>query len=206
MSRLSRFTTIHTRGIVSLRAALLAALSLAVVLLAAVLIVTLLPPGAAAAPAQSVEYSAEEIAFVRLVNDYRVSKGLQPLQVSDRLSQAGDRHCLDMGTYRFFSHTTLASHRFASGATPWDRMAASGYGYNTYRGENIAAGQATAAEVLAAWKASPAHDANMLSSDFTVLGVSLVRVSGSPYGWYWTTDFGGRADSTSRDIEDVQMQ
>ena len=85
-------------------------------------------------------------------------------------------------------------------------MEASGYGYNTYRGENIAAGQATAAEVLAAWKASPGHAANMLSPDFTVLGVSLVQVSGSPYGWYWTTDFGGRADSTSRDIEDVQMQ
>lgn len=206
MPRLTRSTKISIRRIASLRAALLGALSLAVVLLAVVLLVAFLPPGAVAAPAQSVEYSAEEVAFVRLINDYRVSNGLQPLQVSDRLSEAGDRHCLDMGTFRFFSHTTIASHRFTSGATAWDRMAASGYGYNTFRGENIAAGQATAAQVFAAWKASPGHDANMLSSEFTVMGVSLVQVSGSPYGWYWTTAFGGRADSTARDSEDVHVQ
>lgn len=197
---------IHGRSIVLLRASLLAALSLAAVLLAALLLVTFLPPGAAAAPARTVEYAVEEMAFVRLINDYRVSNGLQPLLVSDRLSEAGDRHCLDMGTYCFFSHMTLASHQFASGATVSDRMAASGYGYNTYRGENIAAGHATAAEVFAAWKASPGHNANMLSSDFSVLGVSLVHVSGSPYGWYWTTDFGGRADSTSRAFADVLVR
>ena len=52
-------------------------------------------------------------------------------------------------------------------------MAASGYTFNTVRGENIAAGYPTAADVFAGWKASSGHKANMLSPDFKVLGVSL---------------------------------
>ena len=107
---------------------------------ALVALVALLALGPMAAPAQAVGYSAEEVAFVKLINDYRVSNGLQPLLVSDALSESGDRHSSDMGKYRFFDHYTQASDWFAKGASPWDRMAASGYTYNTWKGENIAAG------------------------------------------------------------------
>lgn len=154
--------------------------------------------------AQAVSYSAEEVAFAKLLNDYRASNGLEPLLVSDALSEAGDRHCSDMGKYNFFSHTTAASDWFPVGATPWDRMAASGYTYRTAKGENIAAGYSTAAAAFTGWKNSPGHNANMLSDKFKVVGVSLVSVSGSRYGSYWTTGFGGYVDPTARSLGSTQ--
>jgi hypothetical protein len=145
-------------------------------------------------------YSDKEVAFVELLNDYRAAKGLSPLLVSDLISEACDRHSSDMGKYKYFSHYTKESDWFAVNATPWDRMAESGYTYYTNKGENIAAGQTTAAQVFEAWKNSPGHNANMLNSSFKVIGVSLVEVPGAPYTFYWTTDFGGYVDRTAHTV------
>jgi len=171
-------------------------LILAVVLVtAAVFLVLTLFAG----PALAVGYSSEEIAVVQLINQYRVSQGLKPLLVSDMISEACERHSSDMGKYAFFDHYTHKSDWFAQGASPWDRMAASGYNYNTYKAENIAAGYSTAAGVFAGWKSSDGHNRNMLNPNYKVIGVGLVHVPGSPYGYYWTTDFGGYIDATARD-------
>ncbi len=170
---------------------------------ALLVVCSLLLFGVLASPAQAASYSAEEIGFVQLINDYRVSQGLQPLLVSDMISEASDRHSSDMGKYAFFDHyTTGGSDWFAIGASPWDRMAASGYNFNTYKGENIAAGSlySSAAAVFQGWKNSPGHNTNMLGANFKVIGVSLVYVAGSPYGYYWTTDFGGYVDSTAHSL------
>jgi hypothetical protein len=78
-------------------------------------------------------------------------------------------------------------------------MADCGYGYNTSKGENIAAGYSTAEAVFTGWKNSPGHDANMLNTNFTVIGIGLEYVQGSPYGNYWTTDFGGYVDPTAHE-------
>jgi hypothetical protein len=69
-----------------------------------------------------------------------------------------------------------------------------GYRYNTYIGENIAAGVASAQAAFDLWKNSPGHNANMLSTNFTTIGIGREYVAGSPYGWYWTTNFGGVDD------------
>ncbi len=170
------------------------------------LIVTVMICGAGlAAPAQAaVSYSAEEIAFIKLINEYRVSQGLNPLMVSDMISEACDRHSSDMGKYRFFSHYTVQSDWFPVNASPWDRMAKSGYDFYTNKGENIAAGQSTAKDAFNAWKASPGHNANMLNSSFKVIGIGLVVVPGSPYTYYWTTDFGGYVDRTAHSLDGDQ--
>ena len=77
-------------------------------------------------------------------------------------------------------------------------MATVGYDYNTYKGENIAAGYTTAAQVFDAWKNSASHNENMVDPNYKVVGISLIFVSGSTYKYYWTTDFGGFIDSTAR--------
>ena len=64
-------------------------------------------------------------------------------------------------------------------------------------GENLAAGQETAAKALKALKASATHNANLLSDDYAVIGIALVYVGGTDYGYYWTTDFGGYTDATA---------
>jgi uncharacterized protein YkwD len=154
--------------------------------------------GPVSAPSASASaYTSEELAFVQLINDYRVSLGLGQLKISDMLSEAGDRHSSDMAKYGFFNHYTERSDWFAAGTSPWDRMAASGYSYNTRLGENIAGGQRTAAEVFQAWKNSPTHNENMIDPNFKVIGVSLIYDSDSTYRYYWTTDFGGFVDPTA---------
>ncbi|MHB9148987.1 MAG: S-layer homology domain-containing protein [Thermoleophilia bacterium] len=150
--------------------------------------------------AQAVTYTSQEIEFVRLINEYRAANGLGTLLVSDMISDAATKHNLDMGKYAFFDHTTQGSDYFAVGASPWDRMAASGYDYNTYKGENIAAGHTTAATVFEGWRISSDHNANMLNANFKVIGVSMDTVSGSPFGTYWTTDFGGFVDPTAHSL------
>ena len=170
--------------------------------LATLVAIVLLVGAVFAAQAQAVSYTAEEIAFVQLINDYRVSLGLNPLKTSDLLSESGDRHGNDMAKYNFFNHYTERSDWFEPGDAPWDRMAAVGYNFNAHKGENIAAGQTTAAQVFDAWKNSPSHNENMVSPNFKVIGISLVFVSGSTYKYYWTTDFGGYVDSTARMLSD----
>ena len=169
---------------------------------------------AASAPAgpESVAYSAEELEFVRLLNEYRVSNGLEPLLLSDTLTVACERHTSDMVTYDFLNHLTgcyrassggdvamkgTRSDYFDTGADPGERMEACGYDYRTVKGENLAAGQPTAAEALQTLKDSPTHNANLLHPDFKVIGIAAVHASDSEWGHYWTTDFGGYVDATA---------
>ena len=168
-------------------------------LLAAIIAVALLLGAVFTAEAHAVSYSSEETAFLQLLNEYRVGLGLQPLLVSDSLSETGDRHDSDMGKYGFFDHYTKASDWFPEGASPWDRMAKCGYDYRTSEGENIAASllYSDAEAVFEAWKNSPSHNHTMTDADFKVVGLSLVYVPGSVYGYYWTTDFGGYVDPTA---------
>ncbi len=185
---------IVSHAIAQPRLRLLGLILLATLLTAAVLLGSAFTAGA---QATAVSYSEQELAFITLLNNYRTANGLQPLLLSDMIAEACDRHGSDMGKYRFFDHTSLESDWFKTGALPWDRMAVSGYGYNTSMGENIAAGQRTATEVFNAWKASSGHNANMLNSAYRVIGVSLVVMPGTPYEAYWTTDFGGYVDPTA---------
>ncbi len=181
-----RITRMHSR---------LALITLAAAILVAVLFGVVLTSGA-----QAYSYNNEEAKFVKLINDYRVANGLKALLVSDLISQACYRHNHDMAGYKFFSHYSQKSDWFAYNALPWDRMTLSGYNFYTEKGENIAAGQQTAEEVFAAWKASAGHNANMLGAAFKVIGVSRYELAGSPYTFYWTTDFGGYVDSTAHTV------
>jgi uncharacterized protein YkwD len=156
-----------------------------------------------------VEYSLEEITLLELLNEHREAYGRQPLLLSDSLSMSAERHSSDMGKYGFFSHRTgyntamtqalsgTRSDWFAKGAYPWDRMRACGYNYNTYMGENIAAGQVTAQSVFTDFKNSASHNQAMLSPNYKVVGIALVHVVGSGYGYYWTMDFGGAVDPSA---------
>jgi hypothetical protein len=133
---------------------------------------------------------------VELINDYRASKGLDRLLVSDVLSDASTKHCLDMSRYGFFSHTTMGSDYFRVGANAGERMVACGYPPYHRWGENIAGGFKTAADVFAAWKNSASHNENMLSPYWKVIGIAF-EVGSSD--WLWATDFGDFVDSSAHE-------
>ncbi len=94
----------------------------------------------------------------------------------------------DLGANDYFSHID------SLGRDPGQR--ARDYGYYGGVGENLAAGMplSSAQAVFDAWKSSPGHNANMLASTYLVIGIGRASVSGSPYGIYWTTDFGQSAN------------
>jgi len=137
----------------------------------------------------SSDLDSEKSAFLALINQYRQDNGVGTLKISSALTTAAQLHSEDMAAHNYFAHNGL------DGRTPIDRMRAAGYNYNTWYGENIAAGYNTAQTVFDAWRNSPAHNENMLSPSFVVIGIGLTYNASSTYRWYWTTDFGGYDDS-----------
>ena len=63
-------------------------------------------------------------------------------------------------------------------------------GAYTY-GENIAAGNATAAATVEQWMNSPGHRANIMNPDFTHIGVGYIQTNGG-YRHYWVQMFTGK--------------
>ena len=61
---------------------------------------------------------------------------------------------------------------------------------NTASGENIAAGNSTAERTYWQWYHSPGHHRNMFNPKWSRIGVGYVKIEGSPFVHYWTTDFG----------------
>ncbi|MEM7591047.1 MAG: CAP domain-containing protein [Cyanobacteria bacterium P01_A01_bin.83] len=124
---------------------------------------------------------------LELTNAERAKAGLNPLRLDNQLSQAAQGHSDSMGEDDFFSHTG------ADGSTAFDRIKDTGYVYST-AGENIAAGQRTAQQVVEGWMNSPGHRANILNADYTEIGIGyefLENDTGSVnYNHYWTQVFG----------------
>ena len=134
---------------------------------------------------------AEEWAFVDLVNAYRGSLGIGPLTFNYELGAAAEYHSVDMATNNYFNHYSL------DGTDPGTNIQNFGYTGFPYS-ENIAAGMATAQEVLIGWQNSPEHNATMTNPQYTEIGIGRHYVEGSQYGWYWTATYGaGEAPQTA---------
>ncbi|MFG2309130.1 CAP domain-containing protein [Streptomyces sp. NPDC048566] len=117
-----------------------------------------------------------------LTNRERAAHGLPQLSPDGPLTAAAQGHSADMVARDFYAHTS------PDGRAPWDRAAAAGSRHRTV-GENIACGQRSPAEVVLGWMNSPGHRANILTPEFTHLGVGLA--GGGRAGTYWTQLFGG---------------
>ena len=131
--------------------------------------------------------------LVDLTNAERRQAGTTPLAVSAQLNLAAGRYADAMATLACFGHECAPVTRLSH------RIEASGYGPFSFLGENVAAGQQTPEQVMAAWMASPGHRDNILNAEFVELGVG--RASGGPYKIYWAQEFGtplGRPLGTPR--------
>ncbi len=130
---------------------------------------------------------SEEQLFIQLINNHRAQNGRPALAASYKLSKASQWKSNDMGAQNYFAHDDKTRS--------WSqRIRDCGYGYNTWMGENIAAGNSGAQATFDQWRNSPDHNTNMLSTNYTAIGIGRAYVAGSTYRWYWTTDFGGTSD------------
>jgi uncharacterized protein YkwD len=125
-----------------------------------------------------------------LLNRERTQRGLHPLRLSPRLSQASDGHSRNMVRQRFFQHGNFVARilnaRYVTRSQTWSL------------GENIAWGtgsRATPAQTVRAWMKSPRHRANILSRRFRDIGIGIALgapavVHASAGAATYTTDFG----------------
>jgi uncharacterized protein YkwD len=141
---------------------------------------------------------AQECQFLVLINQYRADNRLGALTLLRSLGAAADHHSEDMAVNDYW-HT---DHTLFDGTT-YDQNIRN-YGYTgTTTGENILYSWSTdpsydqgAQSAIDQWKASPPHNANMLSSSFNAIGIGRATIVRNVSGqnrtyWYWTTTFGG---------------
>jgi uncharacterized protein YkwD len=141
-----------------------------------------LPASAPPAPSSD-QPDAEEADFLARINAYRAQNNVSPLAISAGLTRTATWLSGDMAAKGYFSHTDSLGRDLTA------RLRAFGVTGNTFWGENIAGGNAGAAETFAQFVASPEHNENMLRPAFTTIGIGRAH-GGPPYEWYWTTDFG----------------
>lgn len=120
--------------------------------------------------------------ILTLVNQLRAEAGVQPLTLDTTLCQAATMRAIEIDYSDYFSHTR------PDGTSCFTV-------FNTYSinygncGENIAAGQQTPQAVVTAWKNSEGHYANMISDNYTKLGVGMSNEGVGGYGIYWVQLF-----------------
>lgn len=110
-----------------------------------------------------------------LVNSARAKEGLNPLQLDIEVSNVARKKSEDMHSKNYFSHTSPTY------GTPFDMLKQFGITYKS-AGENIARGQRTAEAVVNAWLNSEGHRRNILSPNFTHIGIGF-------HNNYWTQLF-----------------
>jgi uncharacterized protein YkwD len=148
-------------------------------------------PGADAVPTAGTIALASQ-ATLCLLNNERAAAGLHPVAETPGLTQPSAAYSARMVAENFFAHVS------PDGGTLVDRLTAARYiapdGDWTV-GENIAWGQgdlATPRNIVVAWMNSPGHRHNVLTGEFTEIGLGIaLGTPGDPsWGATYTTDYG----------------
>ncbi|MCM3725506.1 CAP domain-containing protein [Neobacillus cucumis] len=117
---------------------------------------------------------------IDLTNQQRTKNGLPALKADTQLSGVAQKKAVDMQQNHYFSHTSPTY------GSPFDMMRDFGVTYKS-AGENIAQGQRTPQEVVTAWMNSEGHRKNILSANFTHIGVGFEQT-----GKNWSQMFIGK--------------
>src|SRR5438067_1831238 len=148
---------------------------------------TLLPVGTVrAAPANETSFVTR---VLDLTNAERQKAGLAPLTLNPRLVDSAQTYSQVLASGNCFAHTCGPVPDFS------ERDEQAGYDGWTSIGENIAGGYTTPEAVVAGWMASPGHRANILSADYTEIGIGLS--DGGQFGRCWAQEFGARDDASN---------
>lgn len=129
----------------------------------------------------STQFMAQvEQAIYKQVNEQRVKAGVAPLSYSDTMQKYARMKSEDMAKNNYFSHENK------SGKLTVDIMKADGVQYSAW-GENIAyiSGVSDPTELanmfMKNWMNSPGHRANILSPNFTSIGVGVYKQGDKVY-------------------------
>lgn len=112
----------------------------------------------------------------RIANELRASRGLAPLRYSDHLGRIAQNHACDNAANKSYSHEG------SRGTTLGSRLATGGYSHRGAR-ENTGLGRFDSAAMMAYWRNSPAHMANILAPDMTELGLGVAATNDGRNAW-----------------------
>ncbi|MBV9601812.1 MAG: CAP domain-containing protein [Chloroflexi bacterium] len=155
-------------------------------LVAAILVLTTAEAVAQPLPAAvAVDHDSAVSRLLDLTNTERDRMGLTRLALSPALQLAAQSYTTVLASSDCFAHTC--------GPVPnvVDRDAVAGYAGWWSLGENLAGGYPTPEDVIAGWMASSEHRANILSANFTDIGIGVASGSGR-LRVYWAEEFGTR--------------
>lgn len=138
-----------------------------------------LPQCAPPPPPAVVQVTNVQQSVVDAVNHHRAKAGRRPVVVDVRLTAAAQGHADHMARERILTHVGAG---WTDGGM---RISNAGYRWRAWA-ENVAAGQATAGEVMSAWMNSSGHRANILSDRVVHIGVAATKASNGVV--YWTMD------------------
>lgn len=124
--------------------------------------------------------SSYEQKVAELVNVEREKEGLPALKLDSAISNVARLKSKDMADNNYFAHQSptygSAGNMLSQFGIKWSAW-----------GENIASGQRTPESVVTAWMNSSGHRANILSSNYSKIGVGyVINSNGTPY---WTQMF-----------------
>jgi uncharacterized YkwD family protein/spore coat assembly protein SafA len=117
---------------------------------------------------------------IQLTNQERAKYGLSALKPHWELSRVARYKSNDMRDKNYFSHTSPTY------GSPFTMIKNFGISYRA-AGENIAMGQTSAQAVVQAWMNSEGHRKNILSQNYTHIGVGYAKGGSGRY--YWTQMF-----------------
>lgn len=150
------------------------------------------------AHAQNAVPDTQEWAMLSLLNNFRATYGVAPLQISQSLQNAAQWMATDQANNNYYGY------RDSLRRTPDSRLPA--FGYINQWGEDNSEGYSDAQSVFNQWVSACTPDAGgicqyghqrfILSSSYVVIGIGRAYKAGSSYGWYWTIDLGTVKDLT----------
>lgn len=122
---------------------------------------------------------------IDLLNAERRKAGVRPVRLSRTLTSVAQ------GYSTVQAQQGAISHVGPDGSNAGQRLTHAGYTWQRY-GENLAAGQRDAHEVMQAWMNSTGHRDNMLHPDFREVGIGLTHRENDPSNYvdYWVMELG----------------
>jgi uncharacterized protein YkwD len=108
--------------------------------------------------------------IIELVNTDRTEHGLSMLKTNSILDLAAFAKAQDMLSKNYFAHVS------PDGISPWHWFRVLGYNYS-FAGENLAEGFSDPEDLESSWMASPTHRANILSPNYSDVGLAVVTLN-----------------------------
>lgn len=121
----------------------------------------------------SVNITAQAKEMLDLINKERKANGLSELAWNEQLSNVAQTKAQDMVDNNYFSHTS------SKYGTPFEMMKTFGISYR-YAAENIAK-NSSIANAHTALMNSSGHRQNILNSNYTSIGIGIVKTSANSY-------------------------